>query len=160
MNQNPSASYLIRKLHNDELDNAFALIWRVFEKFVAPDYTDEGIAFFYRQFISRQDFRNDFLNNLQTMYGSFDHDKLVGVLSISKNHHISCVFVEENYHRKGVATELFGRVISELRQHGVEKILLNASPYAVPFYHAIGFTNTDTERIWHGIRYTPMEMYL
>jgi predicted N-acetyltransferase YhbS len=70
------------------------------------------------------------------------------------------VFVDENYHRKGVATELFGRVISELRQHGVEKILLNASPYAVPFYHAIGFTNTDTERIWHGIRYTPMEMYL
>lgn len=155
-----SDRYLIRRVNHDELDTAFALIWKVFKQFVAPDYTDEGVDFFYNQFIIGQDFRDKFLDNRQTMYGSFDNDYLIGVLSISKNNHISCLFVYENYQRKGVATKLLLKIAAELKQQGVTKISLNASPYAIPFYHAIGFTDTGAENIYHGIRYTPMELQL
>lgn len=31
------SEYWIRKVTENELDNAFRLIWRVFEEFVAPD---------------------------------------------------------------------------------------------------------------------------
>lgn len=157
---NKSDMYLIRRVNHDELDMAFALIWRVFQQFVAPDYTDEGVDYFYRQFVAGQDFRNKFLNNLQTMYGSFAGGRLAGVLSISKNNHVSCVFVDKDYQRKGIATKLFLKVITELKQQGVTKIELNAAPYAIPFYHAIGFTDTDVENVYHGIRYTPMELQL
>lgn len=150
--------YTIRRLKNDELDAAFTLIWTVFKEFVAPDYTDEGIACFYDQFIDNRDFRNKFISGFHIMNGAFDDCRLVGVLSISKNAHISCVFVDENYQRKGIATALFAKVIAELREQKVDKIKLNASPYAVPFYHAIGFTDTDKEKVYNGIRYTPMEM--
>jgi len=152
--------YTIRRLNNDELDDAFSLIWTVFKQFVAPDYTDEGIACFYDQFIDNQDFRNKFITGFQIMNGAFDDLKLVGVLSISKKAHISCVFVDEKYHRKGIATALFAKVIAELKEQKIDKIHLNASPYAVPFYHAIGFTDTDKEKVYNGIRYTPMEMKL
>ncbi|MDE5680545.1 MAG: GNAT family N-acetyltransferase, partial [Lachnospiraceae bacterium] len=39
-------------------------------------------------------------------------------------------------------------------------IKLNAAPYAIPFYHAIGFTDIGAESIYQGIRYTPMELQL
>lgn len=150
--------YTIRRLKNDELDAAFTLIWTVFKEFVASDYTDEGIACFYDHFIDNRDFRNKFISGSHIMNGAFDDRRLVGVLSISKNAHISCVFVDKNYQRKGIATALFAKVIAELREQKVDKIKLNASPYAVPFYHAIGFTDTDKEKVYNGIRYTPMEM--
>ena len=155
-----SGIYLIRRMQHDELDMAFALIWEVFKQFVASDYTDEGVDYFYKQFITGQDFRDKFLDNRQAMYGSFDNDRLIGVLAISKNNHISCLFVDGSYHRKGVATKLLLKIAAELKQQGVKKIKLNAAPYAIPFYHAIGFTDIGAESIYQGIRYTPMELQL
>lgn len=152
--------YRIRMVGPEELDRAFALIWDVFKQFVAPDYTQEGVDYFYSRFVAGQAFREGFLNHTQTMYGSFDGDRLVGVLAISENHHVSCVFVDGAYHRKGIAAKLFSRVISERKEQGAEQIRLNASPYAVPFYHALGFQDTGTEAVHHGIRYTPMELWL
>ncbi len=157
---NRPTPYPIHKLCPNELDAAFALIWTVFRQFVAPDYTQEGIDSFYQQFIVGQKFRQAFHTGSQTMYGSFDREKLVGVLSVSQNNHISCVFVDGSYHRKGIAASLFAKVIQDLKQRGAAKILLNASPFAVPFYHAIGFTTTGEESVYHGIRYTPMELLL
>ncbi|MEH2943547.1 GNAT family N-acetyltransferase [Lachnospiraceae bacterium KK002] len=157
---NETDKYLIRKVYDEELDEAFTLIWNVFQQFVASDYTEEGIDYFYGQFVVGQNFRDKFLNGLQTMYGAFDDRRIVGVLSISADNHVSCVFVDEKYQRKGIATQLFLKVISELGQQGKEKIRLNASPYGVPFYHAMGFTDTDMEKVFHGIRYTPMELRL
>ncbi|MDE6065131.1 MAG: GNAT family N-acetyltransferase [Lachnospiraceae bacterium] len=155
-----SEIYLIRRINHDELDMAFALIWRVFQQFVAPDYTDEGVYHFYKEFITGQNFRDKFLDNRQMMYGSFDDDRLIGVLSISNSNHISCLFVDGNYHRKGVATKLLLKVTAKLKQQGAKKIKLNATPYAIPFYHAIGFADIGTENVYHGIRYTPMELSL
>jgi len=34
---------------------------------------------------------------------------------------------------------------------------VNASPYGLPFYKAIGFVPTDEEKTVNGIRFTPME---
>ncbi|MCI8483834.1 MAG: GNAT family N-acetyltransferase [Lachnospiraceae bacterium] len=157
---NKADKYLIRKVYEEELDEAFTLIWNVFQQFVAPDYTKEGIDYFYEQFVKGQSFRDEFLNGLQTMYGMFDDSRMVGVSSISRDNHVSCVFVDGNYQRKGIATKLFSEVISKLKRQGTEKIRLNASPYGVPFYHAIGFSDIDTEKVYHGIRYTPMELRL
>ncbi|WP_275061567.1 GNAT family N-acetyltransferase [Diplocloster agilis] len=48
----------------------------------------------------------------------------------------------------------FGRQLFEylLKDCSVKEITVNASPYAVPIYHKLGFRNTDTEQLMNGIR--------
>lgn len=153
-----SMEYSIKKVEYQEIDEAFSLIWDTFLEFVAPDYSKEGIDFFKTSFIINQDFKDCFKNGKQTMYGAYNKEKLAGVISISENNHISCVFVDKEYHRKGIAKMLFNKIISELKKREVHKISLNASPYAVEFYHAIGFKDLDKQQSFKGILYTPMEL--
>ena len=44
-----------------------------------------------------------------------------------------------------------------LHEEGHHAITVNAAPYAVEFYHKVGFYDTDKEESNDGIRYTPME---
>jgi GNAT superfamily N-acetyltransferase len=152
--------YLIRKMYYEELDKAFKLIWNTFLEFVAQDFSKEGIDTFRCDFIENKDFKDRFKNGNQIMYGGYSKEKLVGVVSISTNNHVSCVFIDKHYHRNGIATILFNQIFSELKEKQVEKISLNASPYAVPFYHAIGFKDLDGQQTFHGMLYTPMVLML
>lgn len=150
----------IKLIDKTELDKGFALIWDVFREFVAPDYTEEGIKTFYEQFIIGAKFRDKFNTGAEVMYGAYVEDKLVGVLSISQYNTVSCVFVAKEYHRRGVGTKLFSFVIERLKKEGVKKIKLNASPYAVLFYHSLGFKDAGAKSSYKGIVYTPMELLI
>ena len=150
----------IRPMEISRLEEAFQLIWDVFQKFVAPDYSKEGINAFYEQFIIGEKFRNKFLLGEEIMYGAYDEDRLIGVLSISKKNTVSCVFVDEAYHHMGVGRKLFSLVISQLRSRGAMCIRLNASPYAEKFYHSLGFIDIGEKSSYNGIVYTPMELKL
>lgn len=150
----------IRQVQLSELDRAFELIWEVFQKFVAPDYSEEGISTFYEQYIMNEKFREKFESGKEIMYGAYDEDKLIGVLSISQNNTVSCVFVDGEYHHMGVGKKLFSFIISQLRHKGIKNIKLNASPYAEAFYHFLGFQDIGEKSSYHGIVYTPMELNL
>lgn len=136
------------------------MIWEVFQEFVARDYTQEGIECFYSEFIKSEPFRKKFLDGREVMYGAYIDDELAGVLSISVKNTVSCVFVKGKYHRIGIGKKLFETVIEELKRRGVTEITLNASPYALPFYHAIGFCDTNVQSTYKGIIYTPMTLLL
>lgn len=148
----------VRRIGVSETDKVFQLIWETFQDFVAPDYTQEGIDQFYSEFIQGETFRKKVTEGTESMYGAYWNGVLAGVLLISPNHTISCIFVKGCYHRKGIGSELLHTVMKELYQQGVEKIKLNASPYAVPFYHKMGFTDTGVQSVYKGIVYTPMEL--
>lgn len=150
--------YLIRKVNYEELEKVFSLIWSVFSEFVAPDLTKEGIDTFRVNFIESKDFKNCVQSGKQIIYGAYSKEKLAGVVSISENNHVSCVFVDKEHHRRGIATMLFNQIISKLKEKQVEKITLNASLYAVPFYHRIGFKDLGGQQVFQGILYTPMEL--
>ncbi|NLZ82506.1 MAG: GNAT family N-acetyltransferase [Clostridiales bacterium] len=51
---------------------------------------------------------------------------------------------------------LFSHLVSILKEKHIETISLKASPYAVPFYHAIGFKDLDKQQDYNEILYTPM----
>ncbi len=153
--------YEIKKVeYEEELDRALRLIWDTFQEFVAPDYSKEGVNTFRLNYIENNDFKEHFRNGHQTMYGAYIECYLIGVLSIGSNNVISCVFVDKRYHRKGVATNLFNYILPKLKENNINKIKLNASPYAVPFYHALGFKNLGSQMDYQGIIYTPMELTL
>jgi predicted GNAT family N-acyltransferase len=44
-----------------------------------------------------------------------------------------------------------------LQDYPEQTITVNSSPYGVPFYHALGFEDSDKEQTVNGIRFTPMK---
>lgn len=151
---------IISPIDYAEIDIAFELIWRVFQEFVAPDYTKEGIDTFYREYVTNQKFREKFRDGSETMYGVYVKEQLVGVVSVSVKNTISCVFVDSDFHGMGIGKKLIEVVLEILRQRGEKSIRLNASPYAVAFYHKLGFRAIGEQNLYQGIVYTPMEMEL
>lgn len=149
----------IKNVKENELESAFQLIWNVFKEFVAPDYQERGIKTFYEKFIENNEFRAKFKEGREIMYGAYVEGELKGVLSVGRSH-ISCVFVDGKYHRRGIGRKLFQTVIEELKTNGIKEIKLNASPYAVEFYRRLGFKDIGERSEYEGIVYTPMKMLL
>ena len=140
---------LIRKLSAEERATALDLAWRVFSEYESPDYSKEGTLEFKKCLHDEE-----YLAGIE-YYGAFDGQRLIGLVGIrSERKHICFFFVDGKYHRQGIGTRLFKAVCQEYPDH---IITLNSSPYGVPFYHALGFKDTDKEQTVNGIRFTPMK---
>ena len=141
--------YTVRLLTEDEISEALSLVWHVFSEYDSPLYSDEGTEEFKK---SLQD--EKYLAGIE-YYGAFDGKTLAGVIGIrGEGQHICFFFVKGDYHRKGIGTRLF-KHLRGVYPNGT--ITVNASPYGLPFYNALGFTPTDKEQTVRGIRFTPME---
>ena len=146
---NGENSFTIRRLSEDERQAALDLAWVVFSEYESPDYSAEGTEEF-RKCLHDE----GYLNGLQ-YYGAFDGMRLIGEIAIRPDRkHICFFFVDGRYHRRGIGTRMFRRLLEDYPD---EAITLNSSPYGLPFYKAIGFVPTDEERTVNGIRFTPMK---
>ncbi|MCM1173735.1 MAG: GNAT family N-acetyltransferase [Blautia sp.] len=152
--------YQIRSAYQDEWDDAMMLAWKTFMRFEADVYSAEGIRNF-EDFITDTTLYRMFLMGVYQMFVALDRKRIVGMLTLRNASHISLLFVDENYHRKGIGRAL----IEYLREYllseaGIGKITVNAAPYGVAFYHRLGFRDLRPEEEKSGIRYTPMEFIL
>ena len=145
--------FKVKNLQAEQLAEALPLVWEVFCRFEAPEYSEEGIT----------EFRN-FLNNEEEIgkldfYGAFDKaSDIVGVLAMRKPSHISLFFVKAEYHRQGIGRQLFEKILCDYQPQGIGVFTVNSSHYAVEVYRKLGFKLTGNECITNGIRYTPMKM--
>lgn len=89
-------------------------------------------------------------------WGAFDGRRIVGVIAIRGFSHISLLFVDPVFHRKGIARMLFEKATAYAANRDCHKITVNSSPYAVSFYENLGFTAIAPEQEIQGIRSTPM----
>ena len=95
------------------------------------------------------------------MYLALEGKKIVGMITLRNVSHISLLFVDKEYHHKGVGTALIKTVSKYIKtEAGLEVLTVNASPYAVGFYHKLGFIDTGLLSEADGITYTPMELLL
>jgi GNAT superfamily N-acetyltransferase len=60
------------------------------------------------------------------------------------------LFVDPGWKRRGIATALVHRVADVLRSQGVDALEVTASPDALEFYHAVGFTDVGVEQTAFG----------
>lgn len=149
-------NYKIRQLDKPDLSTAIDLIWRVFSEFEAPDYSNEGINEF-KKFIQLENISNAIEKSEIKLWGCFDCQNIVGIITIRKPCHISLLFVDKNYHRKGIARSLLHTLIEDgsvTKDH--LEITVNSSPYAVKIYRQLGFLPTKAEQLVNGIRFVPM----
>lgn len=150
----------IRQAHKDEWQDAMSLAWRTFLRFEAKDYTPQGIKSF-EDFVTDSGLRRMFLAGSYEVTAAFDKGRMIGMISVRGGSHISLLFVEAAYHRRGVGRALVRHVCNYLlTERGVSVVTVNAAPYAVGFYHKIGFCDTGLETWKGGVLYTPMELAL
>lgn len=148
-NKNTDSGVSVIKINQEEYPQALSLVWRVFQKYEAPDYTTEGVEEFYKSIHDEK-----YLSKLR-MYGAFDGNEMLGVIATrNEGTHIALFFVDGEHHRKGIGKQLFQAALMECCS---DKMTVNSSPYAVPVYHKLGFIDTDTEQVVNGLRFTPME---
>lgn len=139
---------MIKEIH-DDLDTAIDLIWKTFLEFEAPNYTQEGIDEFNK---SINDY--DWVHK-KKFYGYYEDNKLLGVIATNNINHISLLFVDGNYHKKGIGRKLYNYV-RELNNTTYFEV--NSSIFGHEFYKKLGFHDIDTERCIHGIRFFPMRL--
>ena len=150
----------IRPLDRDDVKSAMELVLRVFMEFEAPEYAEEGVAEF-QAFIEPSIITSKMESGEFWLWGAFYRDKVVGVIAIRPPLHISLMFVDKQYHRRGIAHKLFETVLncrSVIDGHG--RVTVNSSPYAVEIYKRLGFQPTGMEQTLNGLRFTPMEYNL
>lgn len=150
----------IRMAKESEWEDAMELAFKVFLKYEAVEYGEEGIRNF-AEFVSDEALRKMFLIGEYRLFVALDGETIVGLISLRSGNHISLLFVDEVYHRKGIGSALIKCLQEYLLQNTkYDKVTVFASPYGIPFYHKVGFIDAGEETRRDGIIFTPMEFYL
>jgi GNAT superfamily N-acetyltransferase len=150
-------SFEFRWAQVEEWKPAMELVWRTFMKYEGKEYTQEGIQHFF-DFITDDDLYRLFLNGEYRLMVALDQGRIIGVGSVRSRNHLSLLFVDEAYHRRGVGSTLLGKLCEYLKAETGESFMsVQAAPYAVEFYRKQGFHALCHELHYAGIRVTPME---
>lgn len=149
-------SYEIRFADRDDWEEAMGLAWKVFLEFEGDVYPPEGIRSF-EDFITDSGLKRVFIMGAYQLMCAYEEEKMIGLISLRNETHISLLFVDKNYHRRGIGRALVYALADYVRtEMGQNKLTVNASPYGVGFYHRLGFRDTGPEKQQDGIIYTPM----
>jgi ribosomal protein S18 acetylase RimI-like enzyme len=135
-----------------------ALVIRVFNEFVAHQYSDNGIQEFLKYVephcLSERSQEDDFV------VLAISHGKVVGMIELVKNSHISLFYTERNHQRIGIGRELLRKALEFCisDEPTLTRITVNSSPNAVNIYEKLGFYVMKPEQVKNGIRFVPMRL--
>ena len=157
---NQEMPYEIRFACQNEWEEAMGLAWKTFLEFETNDYPLEGIRSF-EDFITDSGLKRMFDMGKYQMMVAFDQGKMIGMITLRNEMHISLLFVDERYHRHGIGRALIQKMADYVKSElGKSRLNVNSSPYGVGFYHRVGFRDLGPEKQQDGIIYTPMEYRL
>lgn len=144
----------IRLMKPGEENEVCALVARVFNEFVASDFSPEGIAEFYRYAQSTAMVQRCKANN--KIIVAEENSRIIGMLELKGFDHIAMLFVETQ--GRGIGRELVEHALQICREgdQSVQQVTVHASQYAAPIYRKLGFEVEGNERTENGITYLPM----
>ena len=149
-----------RLMKPGEESEVFNLVFRTFTEFIAPHYSRAGILEFLKYIRPAS-----LLERLQKEHFvllAIAQRKIIGIIEVRGNSHISLLFVDKQFQKRGIARELLRRTlrICMKEKPDLSKITVNASPNSVKIYKHLGFRQEGPEQIRQGIRFTPMALKL
>jgi GNAT superfamily N-acetyltransferase len=141
----------VRPITDAEIPEALELVWRVFLEFEAPGFSQEGVDEF-------RGFLDGIPEGTETrLTGCMDGDVLVGVIAVRPPCHLTLLFVDKAYHRRGVARLLWEATLAdESFVGGHDAVTVSSSLYAVEVYKRFGFVPAGREKNHNGIISVPM----
>lgn len=151
---------IFRNMLEGEQDKVHELIKKTFDKYIAHEYSEEGIREFKKYIEKDNLLRRQYQEHFTIV--AIDGGNIVGVIEVRKPNHISLFFVDERYQGKGIGKILCNKAIErcKIENSQIEHITVNSSPYAVYIYEKLGFKPIQSEKVKHGIRYIPMKLSL
>lgn len=150
----------IRWAKPEEWAPAMKMIWKTFLKYEGKEYSEEGIRNFF-EFITDDDLYVSFLKGDYQMMVALEEERVIGAASVRNYNHLSLLFVDEEYHHRGVGSRLMMRMCDYLKREAGEKyVSLYAAPCAVNFYRKLGFRIVRPEGEYSGVRVISMEKVL
>ncbi|HWQ61474.1 MAG TPA: GNAT family N-acetyltransferase [Negativicutes bacterium] len=146
----------IREVAADEVTLASDLVRTVFANYVAPGYSAEGVATFLAYVEPAAILQR--LAGQSFMLVALVRKRIVGVIEVRDGSHICLLFVDEAFHKQGIAKRLVKAALvrAKLLQCGPEKLTVHSSPYAVPVYERMNFCRSGPEEEKDGIRFVKM----
>lgn len=150
----------IRVIRAGEEVEVCNLVARSFNEFIGPGFSEEGKEEFFR-YVNPRALHRRWRKGYHVLVAE-DEGIIVGVVEVKKRRHISMLYVDKAYHKKGIATELMNRALDYilLQAPKTKEVTVNSSPYASPFYERMGFRSTEGEKVIHGILHVPMTLRL
>ncbi len=133
-------------------------IKKVYDEFVADDYSNEGNRHFYKWILAENIAERQ--QRQRSIVLAMNGGLIVGMIESRDNNHISLLFVDKDYQKQGIAGKLFREVMKNcLKQNpDLDTFYVHASHYSIPVYEKLGFKATDGMQEQFGIKYLPMEM--
>jgi len=158
LDQNDMPSY--RQIKPEDEVEVCNLVARSFNEFIAPSFTEEGVEEFFKYANSRALKKRGESGYLAMVAES--EGKLAGIIELRGDNHISMLFVDKAFHRKGVAKELVRQALEEVSSNSgrPKDITVNSSSYAVAFYESLGFIQYENEKSIYGVIHIPMVLSL
>jgi len=152
----PGAQFIIRQAVVGDIPAAMALVRRVFNLYVAGDFSQEGVNTFLSYVTDPEAVLKRFADHFILL--AEDKDELAGMIEIRNYDHVSLLFVAPEYQNRGCASQLFKNAVQICIDHNPElsSISVNSSPFAVPVYRRLGFEEISAEMTVDGIRFTKM----
>ena len=151
---------ILRKMFDGEENTVSTLIEEVFNEFIAPEYSEEGINKFKNHIeLNSLLFRKE---NGSIFTVAVDKEKIIGIVEIRDLNHISLFFVNKKYHGNGIGGILIKSAIKESQSiyPNIKTFTVNSSSYAKKVYEKLGFNQTQEEQIKNGLCFIPMELLL
>lgn len=136
-----------RLIKENEIDELIKLVNQVAKKYVFSDFEQDGIDSFNQ--VNKRTF---YLDKDNLTYVCIDAGKIIGMVVLSQGNHLSLLFVDSDYHGRGIGKQLM-TLIDNLSLGDIE---VNSGIYAKAFYEKMGFRSIGDLTKKDGILYYPM----
>ena len=152
--------YKIDYMKELELNATLNLVKDVFDEFDGVDYEEEGIENFYK-YIDEKSIRTKIdSGEMVVLVARTTYNQIIGTIAVTADNHISLLFINKDFQRKGIGTNLlkFAINVCKYNDESIKEITVNSSPFAIDFYHKYGFEDMDELKVKDGIIYLPMTL--
>jgi GNAT superfamily N-acetyltransferase len=150
---------IIKKFKVFRTKEVASLIVKTFSEFNSGDGSRKGIKN-YLNFYNIEDYNLQklkiiFLKN-SIFFLAIDGKKIIGIIRGEKDRIIN-LFINGNYHGRGIGKKLVKKFENEAKKNGSMKIKIKASLFAVPFYKKMGYKKSTGIKKRIGIKTQPMK---
>lgn len=152
---------IIRKFRKKDAQQVSKLVSKTFKRFVSPDFSKKASSMFLKECRADNIVKR---SKEKDIFVAVINNKIVGKITVKKEGSkikISRLFVDNKYHRKGIAKCLLQKIEQLARRKKVKTIITWSSLYAREFYQKQGFKKcTGLIRRKNGFIYQPMKKKL
>ena len=137
------------------------LVTSVYEQFCKNETSSEFLTIFKDILDPKKHCEENLFNKIKRefTYVAKNENKIIGII-VSEKGRIKKLFVDGDYHHKGIASHLLKMVENDHKKFNINEIKIRSSIYALPFYQKHGYKKTTGIRCFNGMKNFPLKKKL